>query len=201
VLRKTQEYVDAYAEEGLRTLFCAERVLDPAEYAAWNAKAQAAKMEISNREEKVAAVDELIEVNLELVGATAIEDRLQDKVAETIQFMKAAGIKVWVLTGDKIETAVNIGFSAGLLDANMTQHMVQETEVKKLRELLDHTKERVDTTRGKQAIVVGGASLVVIDAHNDLREAFLGASDKVDVVLACRVSPKQKADIVNMIRH
>lgn len=201
VLKTTQEYVDAYAVEGLRTLFLAEKVIPPAVYEEWNAKAQAAKLQISNREEKVAAVDELIETELELIGATAIEDRLQDKVAETIQFMKHAGIKVWVLTGDKIETAVNIGFSAGLLDANMTQHLVQETDVKKLRELLDYTKERVENTRGKQAIVVAGASLLVIDSHNDLREAFLGASDKVDVVLACRVSPKQKADIVNLIRR
>lgn len=70
-----------------------------------------------------------------------------------------------------------------------------------LKELLDQTKERVENTRGKQAIVVAGASLLVIDANNELKELFLGASDKVEVVLACRVSPKQKADIVNMIRH
>jgi len=112
--------VDSYAEEGLRTLFLAEKIIPQAEYDAWNAEARAAKLEISGREAKVAAVDEKIEVELELIGATAIEDRLQDKVADTIQFMKFAGIKVWVLTGDKIETAVNIGFSAGLLDNNMT---------------------------------------------------------------------------------
>jgi len=56
---------------------------------------------------------------MSLVGATAIEDRLQDEVAETISMLKAAGIKVWVLTGDKIETAVNIGFSTALLDNGM----------------------------------------------------------------------------------
>jgi P-type E1-E2 ATPase len=56
---------------------------------------------------------------LELIGSTAIEDKLQDNVADTIQFMKEAGIKVWVLTGDKIETAINIGYSSGLLDDNM----------------------------------------------------------------------------------
>ena len=61
----------------------------------------------------------MIENNLELIGSTAIEDQLQDEVADTIQFMKSVGIKVWVLTGDKIETAMNIGVSASLLDANM----------------------------------------------------------------------------------
>ena len=76
-------------------------------------------LEINDRDEKVALVDEKIESELEIIGSTAIEDRLQDQVADSIQFMKKVGIKVWVLTGDKIETAMNIGVSAGLLDKNM----------------------------------------------------------------------------------
>jgi len=119
VYSKTQEYVDKFADTGLRTLFLAEKTIDKRIYDDWNIKAQAAKMEIQNREEKVAAVDELIETDLELIGATAIEDRLQDEVADTIRFIKNAGIKVWVLTGDKIETAINIGISAGLIDNQM----------------------------------------------------------------------------------
>jgi len=75
----------------------------------------------------VAEVDERIEKELELIGSTAIEDRLQDKVVDTIEFMKATGIKVWVLTGDKIETAINIGFSAGLLNQNMEQYLVDSS--------------------------------------------------------------------------
>jgi len=82
----------------------------------------------------VASVDEKIENELTLIGSTAIEDRLQDEVADTIQFMKSTGIKVWVLTGDKIETAMNIGVSAGLLDGNMDQHIIEETEYNELQE-------------------------------------------------------------------
>jgi len=63
---------------------------------------------------------------MELIGSTAIEDKLQDEVADTIQFMKKTGIKVWVLTGDKIETAMNIGVSAGLLDDNMDKYIIEE---------------------------------------------------------------------------
>lgn len=65
---------------------------------------------------------------MEITGSTAIEDRLQDKVAEVIQFVKAAGIKVWVLTGDKVGTAINIGHSAGLLDSNMDQYKLTEND-------------------------------------------------------------------------
>jgi P-type E1-E2 ATPase len=76
-------------------------------------------MVVNDRENKMQEVNEMIEKDLELVGSTAIEDRLQDKVADTIRFMKRVGIKVWVLTGDKMETAISIGMSTGLLDNNM----------------------------------------------------------------------------------
>ena len=85
-------------------------------------------MSVIDREEKVAEVDGLIENDLELIGSTAIEDKLQDEVPETIEFMKEAGIKLWVLTGDKIETAINIGYSAKLLDDDMTQHIIDDSD-------------------------------------------------------------------------
>lgn len=137
VVRKTQKYVDEYAQEGLRTLFLAEKEIPENIYQQWNKESQEAKLVIDNREAKVAAVDEKIEVDMELIGSTAIEDRLQDKVADTIQFMKNAGIKVWVLTGDKIETAMNIGVSAGLLDSTMSQYIIDEVDEKSLHKKLE----------------------------------------------------------------
>ena len=113
---RTEQFVRQYAEEGLRTLYLAQRELDENVYRDWNQRARKARLELVNREEKIEEVDEIIEQDLELIGSTAIEDRLQDEVVETIKFIKKAGIKVWVLTGDKIETAINIGLSAGLLD-------------------------------------------------------------------------------------
>jgi magnesium-transporting ATPase (P-type) len=117
--------------------------------------------------------------------------------------MKRTGIKVWVLTGDKIETAMNIGVSAGLLDSSMAQHVIEQTESDEIDMRLIEVKKMIDKPASpgqKQAIIVAGATLTKIDANANLLNKFLDASDKVDVVLACRVSPKQKADIVNMIR-
>lgn len=111
-LAETQKHVDNFAEEGLRTLFLAQREISQKEYLAWNAKFEQAMTSISNREEEVAKVNELIERDLILIGSTAIEDKLQEGVPETIKYIRDAGIKVWVLTGDKIETAINIGFSS-----------------------------------------------------------------------------------------
>lgn len=71
------------------------------------------------KDEKVELVQSEIESGLMLVGSTAIEDRLQEEVKSTIEAFKETGIKVWVLTGDKVETAINIGYSCGLLNNDM----------------------------------------------------------------------------------
>ena len=91
--------------DGLRTLFLAERKLTDEEYDQWEIRSAEAKRQIKDREERVAEIDGEIEVDLELIGSTAIEDKLQDEVKDTLQSLKQAGIKVWVLTGDKVETA------------------------------------------------------------------------------------------------
>jgi phospholipid-transporting ATPase len=118
-LPETERFVKRYAEEGLRTLLLAQKMVTRNEYVQWNAEFEAAMQSVSNREEEVAKVCDMMERGLELVGSTAIEDKLQEGVNQTIQYMRSAGIKVWVLTGDKIETAINIGYSSGLLDQGM----------------------------------------------------------------------------------
>lgn len=118
-LKETQKYVDSFAEEGLRTLFLAQRELSSKEYISWNARFEAAMQSVSNREEEVAQVNEMIEKDLILIGSTAIEDKLQQGVPDTIKYIRDAGIKIWVLTGDKVETAINIGFSSSLIDNHM----------------------------------------------------------------------------------
>lgn len=117
----------------MRTLLLAERYLDEAEYQVWNKKAVEASLLLHGRDERIEEVNEEIERELVLTGSTAIEDRLQDCVADTIRFIKDAGIKVWVLTGDKVGTAINIGVSAGLLDKSMDQHLIEEENEYDLR--------------------------------------------------------------------
>ena len=90
--------------------------------------------------------DEL-ESNLDLVGATAIEDKLQDEVEETIRSLREAGIKVWVLTGDKIETAINIGFSCGLLENDMEKFIVEETNFDKVNNKFDEILRELQNVR------------------------------------------------------
>jgi len=118
-MRLTQTHVDAFANEGLRTLLLAKKKIDESYYQEWNMKFQLALGQVIGKDEKINALNEEVETGLKLVGATAIEDKLQEEVQETIVAFKQAGIKVWVLTGDKVETAINVGFAAGLLNSQM----------------------------------------------------------------------------------
>ena len=128
VYLKNTEFVETVACDGLRTLFLAEKVLDKGTFNTWYEKKKEAMNVVDGREAAVMKVDEEIEKEMELIGTTAIEDKLQDQVADAIKFMKRAGIKVWVLTGDKIGTAKNIGTAAGLLDRTMTQYEIRESD-------------------------------------------------------------------------
>ena len=109
-----------YASEGLRTLCLAYRDIPEAEYQSWQQIFHRASTQISGRQEALDAAAELIEKDLFLLGATAIEDKLQDGVPDTIATLAQAGIKLWVLTGDRQETAINIGYSCKLINEEMT---------------------------------------------------------------------------------
>lgn len=102
-------HLEDYASYGYRTLCFAMRNIDEEEYSAWSPKYKEASLMIEGRQKALAETAERLERDLVLVGATAIEDKLQEYVPETIQALMAADMRVWMLTGDKRETAINIG--------------------------------------------------------------------------------------------
>ena len=116
---RTQEHLDKFASEGLRTLCLGVKDLTQQQFDDWKTEHHKAALAMENRDEKLDAVYNTIEKDLTLLGATAIEDKLQDGVAQTIANLQMAGIKLWVLTGDKQETAINIGYSCNLLSDDM----------------------------------------------------------------------------------
>ncbi|OMJ26498.1 Phospholipid-transporting ATPase DNF2 [Smittium culicis] len=118
--REMFNQIDEFANSGLRTLVFGYRKIPESELETFMSSYQAAQNYIGNdRDEKLLQVYSTIEKDLEFVASTGIEDRLQDKVPECIASLRAAGIKIWVLTGDKLETAINIGFASNLLSKNM----------------------------------------------------------------------------------
>ena len=133
-LSNNNPYVDAtcihleeYATEGLRTLCIAYRDIPEEEYIEWVKVYEKAATTINNRQVELDKAAELIEKDLFLLGATAIEDKLQDGVPDTIHTLAQAGIKIWVLTGDRQETAINIGFSCKLITEEMSLMVCNET--------------------------------------------------------------------------
>ncbi len=136
-VEKTITNLENYATNGLRTLVLAKRIIDSKDFANWEQQYLEATTALTARLEKMMEKPEEIEKNFILVGATAIEDRLQDDVSGTISIFKEANIKIWVLTGDKIETAINIGYSCKLLNDGMIKILIDGKDEKSIREAID----------------------------------------------------------------
>ena len=145
---KTLLHLEDYATDGLRTLCIASRDIPDAEYRQWVTIYDQAAATINGRGEALDKAAELIERDMFLLGATAIEDKLQEGVPDTIHTLQMAGIKVWVLTGDRQETAINIGMSCRLISEsmNLVSWFASSTKASQLTPLVGH-RERGDLTR------------------------------------------------------
>ncbi|KAL9108896.1 MAG: hypothetical protein Q9227_006427 [Pyrenula ochraceoflavens] len=217
-LRKTTaEHLEMFAREGLRTLCVAERDLSEEEYQEWNKDHDIAAQALQDRDQKLEEVSDRIEQELTLVGGTAIEDRLQDGVPDTIALLGDAGIKLWVLTGDKVETAINIGFSCNLLSNDMDLIVLKfedndtetaRTELDKNLAIFGLTGSDAELAAARlnheppdptHAVVIDGDSLRLV-LSDELRQKFLLLCKQCKSVLCCRVSPAQKAAVVQLVK-
>ncbi|CAJ1975388.1 unnamed protein product [Sphenostylis stenocarpa] len=219
---KTKQHIDEYADAGLRTLILAYRELDEEEYNLFNKEFMEAKNLVSaDREQIVEKISEMIEKDLILLGATAVEDKLQNGVPECIDKLAQAGIKLWVLTGDKMETAINIGFACSLLRQGMKQIIISSDtpEIKSLEKVEDKSaaaaaiKESVilQLRKGKEllaeydensealALIIDGKSLTYA-LEEDVKDLFLALAVGCASVICCRSSPKQKALVTRLVK-
>ncbi|KAL2340738.1 hypothetical protein Fmac_008678 [Flemingia macrophylla] len=220
---KTLEHVREYADAGLRTLILAYRELDEEEYKEFDDKFSEVKNSVSaDRETLMEEVSDKMERNLILLGATAVEDKLQNGVPDCIDKLAQAKIKVWVLTGDKMETAINIGFSCRLLRQGMKQiiiHLeipeIQALEkagdkraiAKASRESVHHQISEggklVSASRGTCqqtfALIIDGKSLTYA-LEDDMKNMFLELASYCASFICCRSSPKQKALVTRLVK-
>ncbi|KAJ4170116.1 aminophospholipid translocase [Fusarium falciforme] len=202
----TLRHLEEYASEGLRTLCLAMREVPEQEFQEWFKIYDAAQMTVGgNRADEVDKASEIIEKDFFLLGATAIEDRLQDGVPETIHTLQQANIKVWVLTGDRQETAINIGMSCKLLSEDMMLLIVNEETAAATR---DNIQKKMDAIRTQGdgtietetlALIIDGKSLTYA-LEKDLEKLFLDLAVMCKAVICCRVSPLQKALVVKLVK-
>ena len=209
---QTRSILSSFAAEGLRTLVFATCDLTEEFYYRWRSNYDSVCTAIHERTEKVDAAADKIEKDLVLIGTTAIEDRLQDNVPQTIELLSHAGAKVWVLTGDKQETAISIGYSCRLLHSAMGLFTFDDCDSSNIRHALEKyivDVEAAAVESGQEiGLVIQGSMLLSIlpvkgDPHSNEYEAdlFVSLATKCKAVLCCRVSPLQKAQIVEAVKE
>ncbi|XP_077591838.1 phospholipid-transporting ATPase IB isoform X2 [Stigmatopora nigra] len=198
----TIAHLEQFATEGLRTLCFAYVDLQEDAYQEWLKEYNRVSTVLKDRAQKLEECYELLEKNLLLLGATAIEDRLQAGVPETIATLMRANIKIWVLTGDKQETAINIGYSCRLVTHGMSLIIVNEDSLDATRSTLTaHCSSLGDSLRKENelALIIDGQTLKYALSF-ELRQAFLDLALSCKAVICCRVSPLQKSEIVDMVK-
>ncbi|KAG7245496.1 hypothetical protein INR49_010947 [Caranx melampygus] len=222
----TSEHLSEFAGEGLRTLALAYKDIDENDFEVWMKKLLFASTVVENREDQLAVLYEEIEQGLKLLGATAIEDKLQEGVPETIACLNLADIKIWVLTGDKLETAMNIGYSCNMLRDDMNEVFVVSGHTQlEVQQQLRGAKEHIlslsrvssagdvektnmladdsvfeETIIAEYALVISGHSL----AHAlepQLEHVLLDLACLCKTVICCRVTPMQKAQVVELVKR
>uniref|UniRef100_A0A8D3BD86 Phospholipid-transporting ATPase n=1 Tax=Scophthalmus maximus TaxID=52904 RepID=A0A8D3BD86_SCOMX len=199
-IEKTRLHVDEFALKGLRTLVVACRHFSPEEYIEVDRCLNSARTALQQREERLQEAFSYTERDLQLLGATGVEDKLQDKVQETIEALRLAGIKVWVLTGDKHETAVSVSLSCGHFHRTMNiLELLQQRSDNECAEQLRRLDRRIKEDHVIQhGLVVDGASLsLALRKHEKL---FMEVCKNCSAVLCCRMAPLQKAKVVRLFK-
>ncbi|CAG9329329.1 ATP9A_2 [Blepharisma stoltei] len=185
------------AQEGLRTLVVSQKILTKEEYEAFLEKFNTARVSLVNREIMIRAAIDTLEVDMEYLGVTGVEDKLQDKVDKSIAKLKNAGIKVWMLTGDKFETAKCIAISTGLKKHDQTFYeIVNMCDRNLLKETLDELRLVGNQTT---VLVVDGISIHI--ALEAFEEIFVQVASQLGGVVCCRASPTQKTQVVDALKR
>ncbi|KAF2157137.1 phospholipid-translocating P-type ATPase [Myriangium duriaei CBS 260.36] len=201
VIERCFQHINDFATEGLRTLLYGHRFLDDEEYVGWKKIFLDATTSLVNRQTLIENAGELIEQSLELTGATAIEDKLQQGVPEAIDKLRRANIKMWMLTGDKRETAINIGHSCRLIKDYSTVTIIDREMGRLEQRIAAATLDVASGSIAHSVIVVDGQTLALIEAESSLRKLFIDLAISADSVVCCRASPSQKAGLVKAVRR
>uniref|UniRef100_A0A671USA4 Phospholipid-transporting ATPase n=1 Tax=Sparus aurata TaxID=8175 RepID=A0A671USA4_SPAAU len=215
---------------GYRTLCVAYKILSAEEYAQADAGLREARLALQDREERLMTVYNQVETGMSLIGATAVEDRLQEEAAETMEALQGAGIKVWVLTGDKMETAKSTCYACRLFQRNtelleLTVRTLEDGQPSREQRLHDllveyHKKAVQDAPPVKAGVtrswssaghdygfIIDGATLSMVlnssseSNSNSYKNLFLQICQNCTSVLCCRMAPLQKAQIVKLVKN
>ncbi|XP_044744266.1 probable phospholipid-transporting ATPase IIB isoform X1 [Coccinella septempunctata] len=189
-----EEEVGNMARDGLRTLVVAKKTLTEEQYRDFEQRYNAARLSVSDRMSRVSQAIESLEREMELLCVTGVEDKLQENVRPTLELLRNAGIKIWMLTGDKLETACCIAKSSRLVSKSQGLHILKRVVTRTDAHL------ELNAFRRKQgcALVISGESLDVCLSY--YQQEFMELATAAPAVVCCRCSPTQKAEVVQLIQ-
>jgi phospholipid-transporting ATPase len=199
---ETENHLQKFAREGLRVLIICYKEITEKEYQEFIDKYDKLRTsKAKNREDEILKIFDDMEKNFTLIGCTAIEDKLQDGVPETIGLLREANINIWMLTGDKMETAIEIAKSCNLFDESMTELLFAFDSIEMIKQTLDSEIKYLElkelfNENELISVVVDGTTLQIIFKDPQVTENFFKLCRASKSVVCCRVSPKQKSDIV-----
>ena len=203
ILNKTREYLKLFSVNGLRTLMIAYKEISEEYYKQWSERYLMMKTNVNHTEEDIYKLYDEMEDNFKLIGSTAIEDELQDNVDKIINDMMLTGMRIWMLTGDKLDTAKNIAISCKLFKENMKIIEIKEhstSEELKIELTNKSNDDAFDDDSIDVGLLIGGEELEKIFADTELLNLFFELSINCLSVVCSRVSPKQKGQLVNLIK-
>ena len=226
VLERARYFVNLFSSKGYRTLYVAMRILSVEEFEDFITELEQAEMDTLHKKEKLEKVYSTIECNLILLGATIVEDKLQENVPEVIKELREAEIKIWMLTGDKLSTAYNIALSCNLINKKIKTFFIEGKErqldenlnvINKAEQeeiIIKFVKEYnyfVGDLEGgymdenihkkKFGILVDEKALLTITENEEIANMFLSVAKKAIAVICCRVSPLQKSQVVKLLKN
>ena len=226
VLEKSRYFVNLFSSQGYRTLFVAMKIFKEEEWEDFSSELEQAEMDTLHKKEKLEEIYQRIESSLTLIGSTIVEDKLQENVPEVIKELRQADIKIWMLTGDKLSTAYNIGLSCNLINKDIKTFFVEgiekkvdvnfnETNQKEQEDVILNFVKEYKHFQGsvengfmpenkhllKFGILVDEKALLTITNNEEIGKIFLEVAKEAVAVICCRVSPLQKSQVVKLMKN
>ena len=226
ILERSRYFVNLFSAQGYRTLYIAMKVFKEEEWEDFSAELEQAEMDTLHKKEKLEEIHDRIERGLTLIGSTIVEDKLQENVPEVIKELRQADIKIWMLTGDKLSTAYNIGLSCNLINKeiktffiegiekkvdnnfNVTNKEEQEEVIIKFVKEYKHFQGEIENGHMEEnrsllkfGILVDEKALLTITNNEDIAKIFLEVAKEAVAVICCRVSPLQKSQVVKLMKN
>jgi phospholipid-transporting ATPase len=212
---QSNEFIEFFSRQGYRTLMVGMKIFSKNEYEELNNRYTELSMSVdSDKQKKMDVLYKEFEKNIYLLGSTIVEDRLQDKVPETIRDLRLAGIKIWMLTGDKIDTAENIGKSCNLINndlrlfkiTNQPKYTFDDFLIK-FEQFLEQKHLVIDDfKKNDENLPIFSILIDLKETKNDFlnkekEKKFVEISKFAKSVICSRCSPGQKSDVVKMIKE